>query len=55
MARILIQVGETDRALDILEQLVKNPASEINAAWLRLDPNMRPLKGNARFEKLLAN
>ena len=55
VARILIQVGETDRALDILEQLVKNPAAEINAAWLRLDPNMRPLKGNARFEKLLAN
>ncbi len=55
VARILIQVGELDRALDILEQLVANPASEINAAWLRLDPNMRPLRGNARFERMIAN
>ena len=55
VARILVQVGENERALDILEQLVKNPASEINAAWLRLDPNMRALKGSARFEKLLSS
>ena len=55
VARILIQVGELERALDILEQLVRNPASEINAAWLRLDPNMRPLKGNPRFERLIVS
>ena len=53
VARILLQVGEKERALDVLEQLVKVPAAEINAAWLRLDPNMQPLKGNARFEKLV--
>ena len=55
VARILVQVGENERALDILEQLLKNPASPINAAWLRLDPNMRSLKGSPRFEKLLSS
>ena len=55
VARILVQVGEHARALDVLAQLVRVPAADINAAWLRLEPSMRPLRGNPRFERLNAN
>jgi TolB-like protein len=53
-ARVFIQSGENERALDLLEQLITMPASDVTAAYLRIDPSFAPLKGNPRFEKLIA-
>ena len=54
VARILIQSGEVDKALDILRPLLTEFGSDITPAYLRLDPTFAPLKGNHRFEQLAA-
>jgi TolB-like protein/tRNA A-37 threonylcarbamoyl transferase component Bud32 len=51
LMRVYLLVGEPEKALDILEQLVKIPYV-LTPAWLRIDPSFAPLKGNPRFEKL---
>jgi tetratricopeptide (TPR) repeat protein len=53
VARILIQSGEYDRALDLIEPLLTTPASDLTPAYLRLDPTFKPLVGNPRFQRLL--
>ena len=53
-ARVFIQVGENERALDLIERLITMPASDVTSAYLRIDPSFAPLKGNPRFEKLIA-
>ena len=54
VARILVQAGSYDRALDIIEPLLTTNSCDLTPAWLRIDPSFRPLRGNARFEKLIA-
>jgi eukaryotic-like serine/threonine-protein kinase len=54
VARILIQSGELDKALDLIEPLLKSPGSDVTPAYMRIDPSFAPLKGNPRFEKLVA-
>lgn len=54
-ARVLIQSGAYDRALDIIEPLMTTNYSDLTPAWLRLEPVFRPLKGNPRFERLARN
>jgi serine/threonine protein kinase/tetratricopeptide (TPR) repeat protein len=51
-ARVLILAGEYEKALDQLEPLLKVPYY-LTPAWLAIDPNFAPLKGNPRFERLL--
>jgi TolB-like protein len=51
-ARVFIQAGAYDRALDLIEPLLTMNYSDLTPAWLRLEPVFRPLKGNPRFEKL---
>jgi TolB-like protein/Tfp pilus assembly protein PilF len=51
LVRIHILAGNHEKALDLLESLLKTP-SALTAAWLRIDPNFDPLRGNPRFEKL---
>ena len=52
LMRVYLLVGENEKALDILEQLVKIPYV-LAPARIRIDPTFAPLKGNPRFEKLL--
>ena len=59
LAGILGQVGETSRALDLLEQLLKIPAAPSLTrpcyGRLKLDEVWDPLRGDPRFEKTLAS
>jgi hypothetical protein len=51
VVRIHILLGNHERALDLLEPLLKVPYY-LTPAWLRIDPNFDALRGNPRFEKL---
>ncbi len=53
LTRILILVGEKEKAIDHLEALLKVP-NLVTPAWIRIDPAFAPLKGNSRFDKLAA-
>jgi TolB-like protein len=53
VARIYIQAGEYEKAIDILAQLLQVNASDLTPGWLNIDPIFAPLKGNRRFDRLL--
>ncbi len=53
LARIYILVGESEKALDQLEPLLKIPYF-LSPGWLKIDPNFDPLRKNPRFQKLVA-
>ncbi len=53
LVRIYLLVGEPEKALDQLEPLLKMPYY-LSPGWLRIDPTFTPLKGNPRFERLVA-
>jgi serine/threonine protein kinase/tetratricopeptide (TPR) repeat protein len=52
LVRIYMVLGEKEKALDHLEPLLKVPYY-LTPAWLAIDPNFAPLKGQPRFEALL--
>src|SRR5262249_12760740 len=54
LARIYILVGEPEKALDRLEELLKTPYF-VSPGWLKVDPTFDPLRKNPRFQKLMAN
>lgn len=54
LARVYAMTGRVDEAIDLLEQLLSMPADF--SKWdLRLDPYWDPLRGDPRFEALLAD
>jgi serine/threonine-protein kinase len=53
LVRIYLLVGEPEKALDQLEPLLRMPY-HLSPGWLRIDPTFAPLKGNPRFENLVA-
>lgn len=53
LALIYLWSGEHERALDVLEPLLKVP-HWLSSAWLRIDPNFAALRGNPRFERIIA-
>jgi TolB-like protein/tetratricopeptide (TPR) repeat protein len=54
LACIYIRVGEPEKALDQLEPLLKMPYY-LSPNWLAIDPTFDPLRGNPRFQKLVAS
>ena len=52
-ARTYVRAGELDAAVDQLQQLLRTP-SVVSVPMLRTDPIWAPLRGNPRFEQLLA-
>jgi serine/threonine-protein kinase len=53
LVRIYIAAGEPEKALELLESLFKIPYY-LTPGWLRIDPNFAPLRGNSRFQRLVA-
>ena len=52
IARINLVFGDLDGAAAVIDELAKYPHG-YSAAWMRLDPMFRPLKGHPRFEATL--
>ena len=53
LVRVYLALGENDAALDQIEKVLVRPAY-MNRAWMRLDPLFEPLRGNPRFERMVA-
>jgi serine/threonine-protein kinase len=52
LIRVYLVLGETEKALDVLERLVAIPYF-LTPQYLAIDPNFAALRGNPRFEKLV--
>ena len=53
LARIYLLTGEPDKAIDTLDQVLRLPFF-VSGAWLRIDPTWKALRGNPRFERMVA-
>jgi serine/threonine-protein kinase len=51
-ARVYLRAGQPEKALNILQHLLQIPYY-LSPAWLRIDPEWKPLRGNPRFEKMV--
>jgi TolB-like protein/Tfp pilus assembly protein PilF len=54
LAQVYTWSGEHDRAIEVLQKLVSIP-SYINYARLKLHPLWKPLRGNSKFENIVAS
>jgi Flp pilus assembly protein TadD len=52
LARIYVLAGEPEKALDLLEPLIET--NYLSPGRARIDPAFAPLRGNPRFERLVA-
>ena len=56
LARIQAHFGEKDKAIAALQHLLSiSYASPVTPALLRIDPDWDPLRGDPRFEKIVAS
>jgi hypothetical protein len=53
-ARVHLLLGDRDRALDQLEPLLRFPYY-LSPGWLRIDPTFDALRGDPRFQRLMAD
>jgi hypothetical protein len=53
-ARVFIVVGDKDRAVGLLRELLASHYY-LSPAWLRIDPNFAPLRGDPGFQRLIAS
>ena len=51
-ARAYLELGDHERALDLLEPLLDVPYF-LSPGWLRIDPSFAALRGNPRFERMI--
>jgi eukaryotic-like serine/threonine-protein kinase len=51
LARIYLMVGESDRAIDQLDGVLRIPFY-VSPGWLRVDPEWDPIRNNPRFQAL---
>ena len=51
-ARAYLELGDHERALDLLEPLLRIPYF-LSPGWLRIDPSFAALRGNPRFERMI--
>jgi tetratricopeptide (TPR) repeat protein len=54
VAQVYVWSGERDKALELLQQLAKIP-SYTNYGWLKFHPMWDPLRGDPRFEQIIAS
>ena len=52
LVRVYILTGENEKALDMLEPLLKIPY-HLTPGWLKIDPNFDPLRQTPRFKSLI--
>ena len=52
LARIYLLSGQADKAIDLLERLVRVPHT-LSAGWLRIDPTWDPLRSHPEFVRLV--
>ena len=52
LVRVYILIGENEKALDMLEPLLKIPY-HLTPDWLEIDPNFDPLRQSSRFKSLM--
>jgi serine/threonine-protein kinase len=52
IARSYILLGEPDKALDLLEPLLRMPYY-LSPGWLKIDPTFDPIRKHPRFQRLL--
>ncbi len=54
LAQIYVVLGDRRRALDHLAAALTEPGG-VSRAWLRIDPTWKSLRGDSRFDRLLAD
>ena len=53
LARVYLVAGQPEKAIDILQQLLSIPFY-VSRGWLKVDPTWSALRGDPRFEQLIA-
>jgi len=55
LAVIYAWTGDKDRAIERLAETAKLPGSHVTYGYLRLNPLWDPLRGDPRFNKIVAS
>ena len=55
LAVIYAWTGENDHAIERLAEVAKLPGSHVTYGHLRLNPIWDPLRGDSRFDKIIAS